>query len=520
VSSSNSRRWWHHNNLCACSCSAPLNNWACNRVTRCDGNDITPRHRHQPHRDVCRGGQLRGFACGEDLRLLAWFVRVTLGIERVSRKLTRSAVYTITHRKLADPTARRLENFWWHIWGSDRSRLSGKNIARMFEDISTKSHALPPRRSEEDSRASLILSSSSKPPPRQSILKKPRAPSNTTGPRPTARFASPPRSGTEEGNDSGASSGSATVATEVTQGSSTSSEKGPRRSPNLPAKQFVASTPATRRRPQMTRRASSQASLTNSDTGVREGSSSGSTFRSQGSSGGSSQPERPGLSAKAAGKRPVGPASKQTSLLTGGLAGSQPVVQPVVQPPVQAEGVAQHNRATGETRAQPPEYESHVSMANNARLDYAQRSPAASSAAAATPGATASSVRSVPSPRRRETSDGRLPSQGLISSTVAGTSKVDVRGTFDFEDPTKMLASTAEAHDLPDSVALPSRQSSASLRDMMFTPTAPSPAPAVPMARSKSQLTLLLEREKEKLGGDLPSPRRRDTTEDNGHARK
>jgi hypothetical protein len=83
-----------------------------------------------------------------------------------------------------------------------------------------------------------------------------------------------------------------------------------------------------------------------------------------------------------------------------------------------------------------------------------------------------------------------------------------------------MLTSGSEARDLPDSVALPSRPSAASLRDMMFTPTAPSSTPAVPLGRSKSQLTLLLEREKEKLGGDLPSPRRRKTSSGNGNPEK
>jgi hypothetical protein len=45
-------------------------------------------------------------------------------------------VYTITNKKLRDPTARRLENFWWHVWGSDRSQLSGRVLARLYEDIS------------------------------------------------------------------------------------------------------------------------------------------------------------------------------------------------------------------------------------------------------------------------------------------------------------------------------------------------------------------------------------------------
>lgn len=46
------------------------------------------------------------------------------------------AVYTVTNKKLKDPTARRLENFWWQVWGSDRRHLSGRALARLYEDIS------------------------------------------------------------------------------------------------------------------------------------------------------------------------------------------------------------------------------------------------------------------------------------------------------------------------------------------------------------------------------------------------
>ena len=45
-------------------------------------------------------------------------------------------VYTTTFRRLEDPTASRLEAFWWHVMGSDRRFLSGKALAKMFEEIS------------------------------------------------------------------------------------------------------------------------------------------------------------------------------------------------------------------------------------------------------------------------------------------------------------------------------------------------------------------------------------------------
>lgn len=54
-------------------------------------------------------------------------------------------VYTITNKKLKDPTACRLEHFWWHVWGSDRRKLSGEKLARLFEDISTGPTFVPLR---------------------------------------------------------------------------------------------------------------------------------------------------------------------------------------------------------------------------------------------------------------------------------------------------------------------------------------------------------------------------------------
>lgn len=52
-------------------------------------------------------------------------------------------VYTTTHKKLEDPTACRLENFWWHVWGSDRRFLTGATLARLYEDISVGSTFVP-----------------------------------------------------------------------------------------------------------------------------------------------------------------------------------------------------------------------------------------------------------------------------------------------------------------------------------------------------------------------------------------
>lgn len=47
------------------------------------------------------------------------------------------SVYTTTFRRLFDPSAFRLENFWWHVWGSHTLRnLSGPALAKLFEEFS------------------------------------------------------------------------------------------------------------------------------------------------------------------------------------------------------------------------------------------------------------------------------------------------------------------------------------------------------------------------------------------------
>jgi hypothetical protein len=52
-------------------------------------------------------------------------------------------VYTTTYKKLKDPTACRLENFWWHVWGSDRRFLKGSALAKLYEEISVGPTCVP-----------------------------------------------------------------------------------------------------------------------------------------------------------------------------------------------------------------------------------------------------------------------------------------------------------------------------------------------------------------------------------------
>ncbi|KAK3943147.1 hypothetical protein QBC46DRAFT_48673 [Diplogelasinospora grovesii] len=156
-------------------------------------------------------------------------------------------VYTTTFRRLVDPTAYRLENFWWHVWGSDRQHLSGATLAKLYEEFSTgptfvplkgppnrcegplslpepgsrrhvpdRHNSEPIRRPEpaktdpESDQASTPKASASnmkspgpsaaRPPPPHPILKKSRGPSSS-GHRPTARFISPQPSEDEAAQD-------------------------------------------------------------------------------------------------------------------------------------------------------------------------------------------------------------------------------------------------------------------------------------------------------------------------------
>lgn len=169
--------------------------------------------------------------------------REPLAVEEIA-KLWK--VYTTTKRRLLDPTAERLENYWWRLWGSRKRNLHGATVARLFAEISDgasfvqlrgpdnrdesggRPMQVPPLNrgpgtasttamqfeSESQSSSGALYSSSSKnqsamPPP---ILKKSRGPSSS-GPRPTARFISPHSSEDEDagGNSSAASKGAQVI---------------------------------------------------------------------------------------------------------------------------------------------------------------------------------------------------------------------------------------------------------------------------------------------------------------------
>lgn len=198
-------------------------------------------------------------------------------------------VYTTTQRRLLDPTAIRLEQFWWRIWGSQRRELSASTIAAVYAHISHGETFVPlrgpsnrdesgsptsnitktgagysnakPSMAQGDIRPSTTSSvSASKIPavsPLPPILKKPDAPP-TSGPRPSVGFASPTNSDAEADDEVEETSSISTNSHVITEPASTDSQiskpdkKGKRKS-----QPFVASR-GGKKRPLMGRRTSSK----------------------------------------------------------------------------------------------------------------------------------------------------------------------------------------------------------------------------------------------------------------------
>lgn len=286
--------------------------------------------------------------------------------------------YTRTHKSLHDPTACRLENFWWHVWGSDRRSLSGKTLARIWEDIASGPTFVPlrgppnrwepppkPTRSMHESDSAPpppqvyaeagqtnelpssiakgaiygLTPSSSRPPPAHTILKKPRGPSNS-GPRPTARFVDVPDSEDETSQQSGENSVGVSAKKKSDIRSSSSSISPAKVDRKTAPKKFVASSTTSKRRPVLPRRQSSQSStgsVNASDSSSRDaGSTSRNAPNQQASTVGSkdSSPSKrpnglglpthtaePASRTKAQGKRPHAPNTGRESALASSQEG-------------------------------------------------------------------------------------------------------------------------------------------------------------------------------------------------------
>ncbi|APA11006.1 hypothetical protein SS1G_03292 [Sclerotinia sclerotiorum 1980 UF-70] len=210
-------------------------------------------------------------------------------------------VYTTTKRRLLDPTAERLENYWWRIWGSRRRELDASTVARLFVHISEGDTVVPLRgppnryepeapmnsaayigktasttsvaRARNESRprttpTSVAKTSAPMPPP---ILKKTRGPSGN-GPRPTARFISPAASEDESGSANKqvvVQSPPPPLEQTSTIDEKIEKEKVDKKLMPAPAsKKFVASA-AKKKRPVVVRRQSSQTSQSSNDSSAR-----------------------------------------------------------------------------------------------------------------------------------------------------------------------------------------------------------------------------------------------------------
>ncbi|TPX19009.1 uncharacterized protein E0L32_011326 [Thyridium curvatum] len=403
-------------------------------------------------------------------------------------------VYTTTFRKLIDPTAHRLENFWWHVWGSDRRYLSGPALARIYEEISKGPTFVPlrgppnryegpptPRFSaheldrprpgqhrgspssrnrvrtgkdlsgeaeEEDGKNDLTrpatlqqrTSSSAKPPPTHSILKKPRGPS-TSGPRPTARFISPHGSEDEDGDnkDDEEPSSTSTAATGLEMQARSPSTKGEKKAQqhqhhHVP-KKFVAST-HSKRRPALPRRQSSQSSA-----GSEAGSHRAPTLaelrgvsapRSQGSSESSAQSDLH-LSAKAAGKRPMTRLSPDKRVAHRSHAHGKGPDRDLEEDDAE-QAVAQKMSPQEDQISMPPP--ERQTPRNELHPSVFQKVPVLplESPTGAPRMSRSQSHQEHPRPRRDD-SVGRRPPHGLLASSVSAMSNVAARGTFDSEMP-------------------------------------------------------------------------------------
>ncbi|KAH6894185.1 hypothetical protein B0T10DRAFT_241579 [Thelonectria olida] len=489
-------------------------------------------------------------------------------------------VYTTTYRRLKDPTACRLENFWWHVWGSNRKSLKGSTLAKLYEDISIGSTVVPlkgppnrwegpdtkpevkrpvemsqptppppppapkPRQSSTSTNSGLrvLSSSASKPPPAHPILKKSRG--SSSGPRPTARFVSPPQSDNEDEIPSSGST--AATASEVPVYVTPS----PRRKSTSSTKKFIASKATKKRRPSLPKRQSSdhrsrepgssnglqyvaQRSVTpilehNSEQIPDRRKSADSGSRESASSNGlldvahrlaTSIPEHHSEQISSASDNAVSLNSQSPPVMSEKARGKQPAIPR--RPISQLNGLAKHPTFAASQPEQlwpvqttPPELPHAHSLAD--LNGHARRRESATSRSPLTIGSLQSnSSIEIPSMARsqsytmldsnknlnRKLSGGVLPA-GLLSSSTASTSRIDATGTIldqsgisAIPEP-KMIEKRPTHHSIPIE---PKR----SILDARFTPTPPTQSISVPLGRTKSQLTLLLEREKARERGEL-----------------
>lgn len=440
---------------------------------------------------------------------------------------------------------------------SDRTGTTQSREAKGTSDEIGTSHPrpVPPQN---------LTPSSSRPPPSHPILKKPRGPSSS-GPRPTARFVDVPDSEDENAQQSSSSQQSASGASQSdssarnqTHGRSSPRARSPAKQDRKPAatKKFVASTTASKRRPVLTRRQSSQSSTgsVGSDKVSRDASSCSREQFNQQAIAASPQEdslpsrrgslpthvEEPQTKAQTSDDRPGSKPSpeKPTIIKTspspdpqGGKKASKRTPSPLSQGhnapggSSRVSGSPKKAGASSKARGKQPESttgsaETLVTSHSNPLGIYDSTAAHAGVQAAtsksspvrqsdttrstetqkktreAIPKEAPSMVRSKSNTESKRASTGPISAASFKSPSVVGMSKFAVSGGFDFETPRPRPSD----EDLPPLAADQPDIRKSSVLDSKFCPTQPSPTPAPPMGRSKSQLTLLLERDKARIG--------------------
>lgn len=287
-------------------------------------------------------------------------------------------------------------------------------------------------------------------------------------------------------------------------------------------KKFVASTGAAKRRPVLTRRTSSQSSVT-PDQGPKEVGSSSSSRSSgtpqrpvspiveglkQGATAATVQsPKSPRLSAKAAGKQPALPRRDVRERKVDGSHKLDQLRRQDSMPNYRA------STATGKPRLEPrtdrnestKRAQSLVNLSNHEQTGPASPGPGPFEAGA-------SAVPMAPSRshsgfiHRRESSVSGGASQGLFTGATSSTTNVAAQGMIIDQSGSVRPGNDLNLDDqrMRDTAAV---SLSSSLLDTRFQPTLPSSSASVPLGRTKSQLTLLLEREKDARSGHKPFSR-------------
>ncbi|KAG4427358.1 hypothetical protein IFR05_017159 [Cadophora sp. M221] len=235
--------------------------------------------------------------------------QINESIERIAKEPLDQAriaefwrVYTTTKRRLLDPTAERLENYWWRIWYSDKKYLDGATVARLFDHISNGPTFVPlrgpPNRAEgptppnrsiqhgpeassttalhrpngpsTSSGTTTTASSVSRAPAPMPhpILKKTRGPS-TGGPRPTARFISPHES-EQEGDQTSSVSPNSHVVVQPPSPDPRDGKSDKKTTGTAARKKTGFSASTKKKRPVIVKRQSSQASQSSADAAAKE----------------------------------------------------------------------------------------------------------------------------------------------------------------------------------------------------------------------------------------------------------